>query len=178
MEIKANPGDYAELKLAQFKQLEGIVLESYDKDIVLLKLKSGYNIGIPKENILEVKVIRKFKESEEDFKLPSGKDKQSIGLIVTGGTIASRLDAKTGGVKPLTSIKEFAKFYPMVFEKANVKRLETPFMLDSSSMSYKEWIKIAEISKEVLEDRDIKGVIVTHGTDTLHYTSSALKNLL
>ena len=172
------PGDYVKLKLAQFKEIEGTILESYDKNVILLKLKSGYNIGIPKENILDSKIIRKFKEKAEDFKIPSEKGKPSIGMVVTGGTIASKLDPKTGGVRALTHINEFAKFYPKLFEKVNVKKLETPFMLDSSSMSAKEWIQIAKIVEKMLNDSDIKGVIVTHGTDTLHYTSAALSFFL
>jgi glutamyl-tRNA(Gln) amidotransferase subunit D len=170
-------GDYAKLRLAK-KEIEGTVLESYDKNIVLLKLKSGYNIGIPKENILESKVIRKFKEKVEDIKVPSGKGKPSIGLIVTGGTIASKLDSVTGGVKALTSVDEFARFYPKLFEKVNVKKLEIPFMLDSSSMSFVEWKKIAETAAEMLNDKEIQGVIITHGTDSLHYTSAALSFFL
>ncbi len=172
------PGDYIKIRLSKFKEIEGTILESYDKNIVLLKLKSGYNIGIPKENILDSKLIRKFNEKEQDFKIPSGKGKPSIGLIVTGGTIASKLDSKTGGVKPLTNIKEFARFYPKLFEKVNVKKLEIPFMLDSSSMSYKEWITIAKISERMLNDSDINGIIITHGTDTLHYTSAILSFFL
>jgi len=170
-------GDYVKLRLAK-KEIEGTVLESYDKNLVLLKLKSGYNIGIPKENIFGSKVIRKFKEKTEDFKIPSVKGKPCIGLVVTGGTIASKLDPKTGGVKPLTDIKEFARFYPKLFEKVNVKRLEIPFMLASESMNSEHWIKIARVIEKMLNDPDIKGVIVTHGTDTLHYTSAALSFFL
>jgi len=170
-------GDFIKLRLAK-RELEGTLLESHEKDIILLKLKSGYNIGIPKENILDSKVLRKFRESEEEFKLPSAKGKPSIGLIVTGGTIASKLDSRTGGVAPLTDVNEFAKFYPDLFEKVNVKKIEVPFMIASESMSSEHWIKIAEKVKELLDDENIEGVVVTHGTDFLHYTSGALSFML
>ncbi|MCH7568319.1 MAG: Glu-tRNA(Gln) amidotransferase subunit GatD [Nanoarchaeota archaeon] len=178
MEIKVNPGDYIKLKLSKFREIEGTVLESYDKSIVLFKLKSGYNIGISKDNILGYRVVRKFKEKVEDFRIPSGKGKPSIGLVVSGGTIASKLDAKTGGVKPLTDIKEFARFYPKLFEIVNVKKIDVPFMIASESMTSKHWIEIAKSVEKMLNDNDIKGVIVTHGTDSLHYTSAALSFFL
>jgi glutamyl-tRNA(Gln) amidotransferase subunit D len=170
-------GDYVRLRLAR-KEIEGTALESHDKSVVLLKLKSGYNIGIPKENILDSKVIRKFKEMESDFKAPKRKELESVGLVVTGGTIASKLDARTGAVKPLTDVKEFAKFYPKLFEKVNVKKIDVPFMIASENMDHKHWIKIAESVKKMLDDKEIKGVIVTHGTDTLHYTAAALSFML
>ena len=57
-EIKASLGDYVRIDLAR-KSVEGRILESHEKDIVLLKLNSGYNIGISRENIHGFKVLRK-----------------------------------------------------------------------------------------------------------------------
>ena len=177
VELKILPGDYVKLGLAK-REVEGRVLESHDSEIVLLKLKSGYNIGIPKESISRYKVVRRFKESPDDFKISTGKGKPSIGLIVTGGTIASKLDSQTGGVKPITDIKDFAKVYHTLFEKVNIKKMEVPFIELSENMSSAHWIKIAEKVKEILDDKEIQGVIVTHGSDTLHYTSAALSFFL
>ena len=99
-------------------------------------------------------------------------------MIVTGGTIASRLDVRTGATAPLTDVSEFAKFYPKLFERVNVKKLSVPFMIASESMSREHWVTIAEHAKEMLNDSEICGVIVTHGSDTLHYTASALSFFL
>ena len=172
-------GDFVKFRLAR-EEVEGIVIESYDRDVVLLKLKSGYNIGIPKENILDCHVVEEFKNAGKIGKvaISMSKDKPCIGLVVTGGTIAAKLDTRTGGTKPLTEISEFMKFYPKLFEKVNVKKLSVPFMVASENMNYEHWITIAEHVKEMLNDSEIKGVIVTHGTDTLHYTSSALSFFL
>jgi len=180
MEFNFNPGDYVKLRLA-LKEIEGRVLESSDSMIILLKLNSGYNIGIPKENILAGRVIRKYKEEEKeggDFRAGKNEGKPSIGLVITGGTIAAKLDARTGGVHWLTDINEFSKFYPEMFDIVNVKKIEVPFMTASESMTSEHWIKIAEAIKPMLDDPEIKGVIVTHGTDFLHYTSSALSFFL
>ncbi|MBI2451958.1 Glu-tRNA(Gln) amidotransferase subunit GatD [Candidatus Pacearchaeota archaeon] len=196
--LKFGPGDYVKLRLA-LEEIEGRVLESPDNGVILLKLNSGYNIGISKDNILGARVIRKFKEEKEKFELPLTKslpspknmkfsglesstkrkdELPSIGMVVTGGTIASKVDAKTGGVKPVVDIGEFAKFYPEMFKIVNVKKIDEPFMLDSSQMNYEHWFKIAESVKKMLDDNEISGVIVTHGTDTLHYTAAALSFFL
>ncbi len=169
-------GDYVSLKLAR-KAVKGIVLESYDNKVVLVKLDSGYNIGIPRENILNSKVIRKFKEEKKESMKLNKQGKPKIGLIVTGGTIASKLDARTGGVTALTEVNEFAKHYPGLFEKCNVE-LSIPFTAMSEDMNSDHWKKLAKVVKGMLDDKEIKGIIITHGSDTLHYTSSALSFML
>ncbi|MBU0466163.1 MAG: Glu-tRNA(Gln) amidotransferase subunit GatD [Nanoarchaeota archaeon] len=179
-ELNFQPGDYVCLRLAK-EEIEGRVLESSDSSIVLLKLKTGYNIGIPRENILAGRALKRFKLEEEGVTLtpPTLKEgKKNIGLIVTGGTIASKLDPRTGGVAPLTEIGEFAKFYPELFKIVNVERIEVPFMIASESMTSEHWIKIAQACEKMLNDSLISGVIVTHGTDFLHYTSAALSFFL
>ena len=172
------PGDFVRLRLAR-EEIEGTILESYDSSVILIKLKSGYNIGIPKEHVLGHEIIKKYEEKKERKAiLRELKGLSSIGLIVTGGTIASKLDPATGGVKALTSMDEFSRFYPGLFKKVNVKRIEIPFLKLSGNMDSDDWIKLASSVKEMLDDGDTKGIIVTHGTDTLHYTSSALSFFL
>lgn len=178
VELNFSVGDEVRLRLSD-KELDCTILESPESGIVLVKLDSGYNIGISKENILAYRILRKRKEEEKIGKVIEKKDGlPSIGLIITGGTIASKLDSKTGGVKWLTDVNEFLRFYPEIGRIANVKVIEVPFMLGSESMSSDNWIKIAETAKKMLDDEEIKGVVVTHGTDTLGYTASALSFFL
>lgn len=171
------PGD----KISVFinnKEEKGILLESHDAGVLLLKLDNGYNIGFKKEDISEIKIIEKQKkqeEKEEGFK--NSGQKPIIDFIITGGTISSKLDPKTGGVKDLTDPREFFKTYPEVFNVADV-RIINPFMKWSENMDSKDWIKIAKIVGKSLNDPHVKGVIVTHGTDFLHYTSSALSFMI
>ncbi|MEK6933247.1 MAG: Glu-tRNA(Gln) amidotransferase subunit GatD [Nanoarchaeota archaeon] len=177
-ELTFNPGDYVRLRLAK-EEIDGQIIESPDNNIILLKLKSGYNIGILKENILAARALKKFKEEARQIKVSeSNKDLPSIGLIVTGGTIAAKLNPKKGGVSWLTDIYEFKRFYPELFKKVNVKSIEVPFMTSSEAMTCEHWIKIAEAITPMLNDPEIKGVIVTHGTDFLAYTAAALSFFL
>lgn len=178
VELNFHPGDEVEVRLA-LRELRGRVLESSDRSVMLLKLESGYNIGIPRENILAGKVLRRFRdEGKKDVELKAQEGLKTIGLVVTGGTIASKLDPRTGGVKPLTDVSEFAMFYPELFEMVNVKKIEVPFMVASESMDSSHWIKIAECVYSMLQDKEISGVIVTHGTDFLGYTAAALSFFL
>lgn len=176
-ELNFEAGDYVKLRLA-LDEIEGRVLENPDSSFILLKLNSGYNVGINKENILGGKILKKFKEEKKKLELPKTKGLPSIGLIITGGTIAAKLDPKTGGVSWLTNVDDFLRFYPELLKIANIKKIEVPFMIASESMSSEHWIKIAESVKKMLDDDEISGVVVTHGTDTLGYTSAALSFFL
>ncbi|OGJ12841.1 glutamyl-tRNA(Gln) amidotransferase subunit D [Candidatus Pacearchaeota archaeon RBG_19FT_COMBO_34_9] len=169
-------GDYVEIHLTKLIY-EGTLLESpeNEKGIVLLKLDSGYNVGFSKKDILEIIVLKKSKEKEiSSVEIKKDNAKPNIAMVITGGTIASILDPKTGGVHPLQKPEDFFEFYPELFEKVNVARVEIPFMKASEDMDFKDWQKIAKIAVELLNDDNIRGIIITHGTDFLHYTSAAL----
>jgi glutamyl-tRNA(Gln) amidotransferase subunit D len=173
------PGDFVEIHLMR-KIYEGILLETPEdeKGIVLLKLGSGYNIGFIQKDVLEIKLLKKSKEIKDEFEVKKSNKKPNIAMIITGGTIASKYDPKTGGVDPLESPESLFKIYPELFEKVNVSKVEIPFMKTSEDMDFKDWQKIARVAEKSLNDPNINGVIITHGTDTLHYTSAALSFFL
>ena len=178
VELNFKSGDKIRLRLAH-KEIDGIYIENPDNSLILLKLDSGYNIGISKENILGSRILENYIEKEKGtFFTQSEKGKPTIGLVVTGGTIASKVDSRTGGVKPLTDIAEFANFYPEIFEMANVKKILSPFMIASESMTPSHWISISNSVYELLQDKEIQGVVVTHGTELLGYTGAALSFFL
>jgi glutamyl-tRNA(Gln) amidotransferase subunit D len=177
--VKASPGDYVEVHLSKVIY-EGTMLESpeEEKGIVLLKLDSGYNIGINKKDIVDVKLVEKGLDKEEKIEIKRQDNKPDIAMIITGGTIASKFDAKKGGVSPLTSTSDLFRFYPELFEKVNVIKVEVPFMKASEDMDFKDWQKIARVAASLLNNPHVKGLIITHGTDSLHYTSAALSFFL
>lgn len=172
-------GDYVEVKFGS-KSYKGILLETpeLERDIILLKLDTGYNIGLNKKEKIEIKLLKKFKKEEKEFIIPKQKDKPSIGMVMTGGTISSQLDPKTGAVKWLTSPEKLFEFYPQMFNHVNIEKVLSPFKKDSGEMDSKDWKIIAKSVFELLNNSNIKGVVVTHGTDSLHYTSAALSFFL
>lgn len=176
---KPKAGDYVEIHLSKYIY-EGILLETpeNEKGVLLLKLNSGYNIGFNRKDIVEIKLIKKKIEKKEEIEIKNKKDKPNIAMIITGGTIASSYDSRTGGVHPLTSPEELFRFYPELFDKVNIVKVEVPFMKFSENMDCKDWQKLAKTSAKLLNEGNIQGIIITHGTDTLHFTSSALSFFL
>jgi glutamyl-tRNA(Gln) amidotransferase subunit D len=173
-------GDRIKLKSGK-DEYEGILLESSEdeRDILLLKLDSGYNIGFSKKDIKSVELVEKAESKRKGFDIiKKDSKKPNIGMIITGGTISARHDPKTGGVNWLDSPESMFKFYPELFDKVNILKVEVPFMKASEDMDYKDWQKIAKSVSEMVNDNNIQGVIVSHGTDFLHYTAAALSFFL
>jgi len=180
MVTKPQPGSIVKIK-TQKETLQGTLLESPDSKVILLKLSSGYNIGIKKKDIKQIKTIKKPEKQNEIKqinKLEKKQELKNIALIVVGGTISSKLDSTTGAVKWLTNPNELLKFYPEIKNISNITKIEMPFMIASENMSYKHWKKIAKITQKLLNNTGIAGVIITAGTDFLHYISAALSFFL
>jgi len=169
-------GDKVQVIVDRKKQT-GILLDSHERGVLLLKLENGYNIGLKKDNISEIKILkRKIKKVEEDDLKLSGR-KPIIDFYLTGGTISSKLDPETGGVKWLIDSKELFSMYPDIFEIADI-RVKTPFLKSSENMDSKDWVRLAKLVGRSLKESNVKGVIISHGTDFLHYTASALSFML
>ena len=154
----------------------GIIMPRYehsdDKHIVL-KLKSGYNIG------LEISKIEKIEKSQETIKITKTDEKiekvkglPKILLLSTGGTIASKVDYRTGAVTPILTAEELNSSVPELATIANIDA-EVLFSEYSENIMPEHWLKIAEKIKEFSKS-DYTGIIIAHGTDTMHYTSSFL----
>jgi len=172
-------GDRVEVK-TKTETFTGVVMPApeEEKDLLILKLSSGYNVPIKL-----TKEISAIKIGEEKFEglptyRPPFKDLPFISIITTGGTITSRVDYKTGAVAPLKTADELLLTVPELHDIVNIKRIHQPFSLLSEDMSSVEWKKIAELVEQELKDDEISGVIVTHGTDILHYTAAALSFML
>jgi glutamyl-tRNA(Gln) amidotransferase subunit D len=151
--------------------------ETGSPETVIIKLKSGYNIGISFDKVRLTKIA----DSHGPVKFPSAKlaqDKElpKITLLFTGGTIGSKVDYKTGGVHPLIKPEELFYDVPELSKIARVD-VKNPFSIFSEDMSHKEWARIAEeVAKEL--DNGARGVVVAMGTDTMHYAAAALSFML
>ena len=73
--------------------------------------------------------------------------------------------------------KEILHNVPELRDFVNIKDILNPFTKMSEDMNYKDWQKIAKLCEKEL-NKDIMGVIITHGTDFMHFTSSALSFML
>jgi glutamyl-tRNA(Gln) amidotransferase subunit D len=156
---------------------EGTVLprsENDDDKHIVLKIKTGYNIGIDTSTISKMEETgykkANYKIPEKEFPVTPGLPK--VKLFGTGGTIASRLDYRTGAVIPAFSPGEL---YGAVPELADICNLETEkvFAVFSENMGPKQYIALAKaIGKEI--ENGIDGIVIGHGTDTLHHTGAAL----
>ena len=156
---------------------EGVYLPSPETGSFLLKLDNGYNIGFVKKNVVDIKLISKKNNVENHFEIVNDGSKPTVGLVVLGGTIAARLNPGKGGVDFVESPEDLFRFYPELFERVNVK-VEVPFMKGSENMDFKDWQKASKSILKLVNDKDVSGVIVAHGTDTLHFTSAALSFFL
>lgn len=154
----------------------GIIMPRYehsdDKHIVL-KLSSGYNVGLEIDKVEKIektitpeKIIEKKQKLEENPTLPK------ILLLSTGGTIASKVDYRTGAVTPILTAEELNSSVPELAEMANIDT-EVLFSEYSENIMPEHWKQIAEKLIEYSES-DYSGIIIAHGTDTMHYTSSFL----
>src|SRR6056297_1061501 len=177
MEFGKNIGNRVQIEKGK-EVFEGVLLPSPENGSVLLKLDNGYNIGFNKKEIVGLKVIEEIKKKESEIEIPVSKGKKNVAMVILGGTIAAKLNPGKGGVDFVENPKDLFKYYPEVFEKVNVSRVEIPFMKGSENMDFKDWQKVAKVVCDLVNDKEIEGIIVTQGTDTLHYTSAALSFFL
>jgi len=173
---KILPGDLIEVTTLDNK-FSGKYFASPDKNHLVLKLNSGYNIGIKKSKIKGVKMIKKFnKKPVPKVKLETKKGLKTISILHTGGTISSAVDYSTGGVNPHFTPEELVAMFPEIKEIANIKsRLVRNMASDDMRFAHYN-ILAKEIEKEV--KKGTNGIIITHGTDTMHFTASALSFIL
>ncbi len=157
---------------------------SSEPDTIIVKLGSGYNVGIKcgpttKIGLVSKKSAEKIPEAQvAHAPVPqSSKSKPNIAILHTGGTIASRVDKRTGAVFSSFKPEDLMAMFPEIAEIANVtsaKLVRNMLSEDITSEHYK--LLADEIARQVASGVD--GIIIGHGTDTLHYTAAALSFML
>ncbi|MEJ2242321.1 MAG: Glu-tRNA(Gln) amidotransferase subunit GatD [Candidatus Bathyarchaeota archaeon] len=172
----AEIGDIIRIKKGK-ESWEGILIprsESGDEFHIVLKMKSGYNVGVSVDSKTKVEKVG---EGEKPTFIPPPLPKQNnklprVAIVSTGGTIASRVDYRTGGVRAALSASEL---YSVVPELAEIAVVETEilFSIFSENIISRHWIATAEAVSRHIET-GVEGVVVAHGTDTLGYTAAAL----
>ncbi len=171
------PGDEVEIE-RNGKKYRGIVMPHHafsGRDIIVLKLSNGYNIGLSVKGS-KIRVIKKGREIKRSkAKIPYNEDKPTIAMLGTGGTIASYIDYKTGAVYPASTAEELAFAFPEIFDVCNVKA-KILFQKLSENIKPRDWQKMAREAARHLNSG--MPVIVTHGTDTMAFSATALSFML
>jgi glutamyl-tRNA(Gln) amidotransferase subunit D len=163
-------------------EITGLVMpryESANEEYIVIKLKSGYNTGI---HIGKIKSITKMSDKAKEAAATANvttsavtaeQNLPKIALISTGGTIASKIDYRTGGVHAALSADEL---YASVPELANHASIDPEVLMSeySENLRPKHWTLIADKVAEKIKTDKYSGIVVSHGTDTMHYTAAAL----
>ena len=102
----------------------GIIMPRYEHsdDVhLVLKLNNGYNIGLELEKIEKIEKIESTKKIiEKKHSVKNNPSLPKILLLSTGGTIASKVDYRTGAVTPILSAEELNSSVPELSEIANM----------------------------------------------------------
>jgi glutamyl-tRNA(Gln) amidotransferase subunit D len=173
---RAEVGDVLEAK-TEWGAVTGTLVPRYehaDDGHVILKLKSGYNVGLAVSKLRSATV--KAKGEKPSFAPPERPGPRpglpKVLIVGTGGTIASRVDYRTGAVRPAISAGELHSLIPELSDIANVEP-EIMFNVFSENIEASHWAKLAARAAKAAGE-GYAGVVVTHGTDTLGYTAAAL----
>jgi len=175
-EARAEIGDIIRV-LKDGETYEGVLIprsEFGDDSHIVIKLRNGYNVGIQvtQETNIE-KIGTGAKPTFSKPPLPKQKSNlPRIAILSTGGTIASRVDYRTGGVRPALTANDL---YSVVPELSNIAAVEAEILssIFSENITPNDWTKTAKHVANHIEN-GVAGVVVAHGTDTMGYTAAAL----
>ncbi len=172
------PGDRIRI-IRDDKRHDGILMprsSQGDTASIVIKLENGYNLAVTYDDDTTVELIESRDSDAEPPKTGQehDPDKPDIAILHTGGTIASRVSYEEGGVKPAFDPEELLEIYPELGEQANIESTVIAQMF-SEDMEPGHWVQIAEA---VADHRDADGVIIGHGTDTMHFSAAALSFML
>ena len=166
--------------------LEGTILPqpSDEQSFLKIKLDSGYNMGVALTNIQRIEKIAHPLASPahlHDIPVPNSSPsakRPGFSLIGVGGTIVSKVNYETGGVIAKMTPAELSSIVPGIKEFSEIRNVVSPFTKMSEDNNPSDWVRIAQACHEELIKPDVEGVVVSHGTDTLHYTAAALSFML
>ncbi|MBS7645033.1 Glu-tRNA(Gln) amidotransferase subunit GatD [Candidatus Bathyarchaeota archaeon] len=166
------------IEVVNGKPIRGFLMprtEYGGEEYVVVKLRSGYNIGVKVKPDTRIEVLERG-EKKPRFVKPSQPERKAtlprVDVISTGGTIASRVDYRTGGVEPALDAEDLYSIFPELSEKADVKA-KILFSEFSENLTPDHWRKMAYAVEETVEE-ETRGVVICHGTDTMGYTAAAL----
>lgn len=96
--------------------------------------------------------------------------KPIVGIIGTGGTIASKYDPEIGGHVPAASAEELVAVVPELHDFAEIHAIEHS-IVSSASIDTPTVFALRDSLRKLLADENVAGAVVTHGTATLEETA-------
>ena len=158
--------------------VEGLLMPRYwtrkEENYIVLKLPSGYNVGVRIDSATKISMLGKG-QAPQFVRPPPPAQKPNlpkVSIVSTGGTIASKVDYRTGAVTPALDAEDLYSVVPELADMADI-HAHVLFGLFSENIGPQHWPKIAEyVADQARKGAD--GVVVAHGTDTLAYTAAAL----
>lgn len=149
---------------------EGILMpRACESDDLVIKLDSGYNVGITSEN---AKIELLEKEQKKSIKTEESYERGEIAILGCGGTILSKVDYNTGGAIWTSHPQDFVRAFPKIKEIASI-HTKLLFQIASEDMRTEHWKLTAQAIMDEIKNGAI-GVVIMHGTDTMAYTAAAL----
>ncbi|MBT5924657.1 Glu-tRNA(Gln) amidotransferase subunit GatD, partial [Candidatus Woesearchaeota archaeon] len=171
------PGDIIEIKTEK-EIVKGTLMPSSDTNVVMVKLDNGYNMGFEKKQVKDIVVVEKRKEKEKkDVKdISKNKDLPTLSILHTGGTIASKVDYRTGGVVADFSPEELVNLFPELKSIANIES-ELISQMWSDDLRFAHFSIIAKKIEEHVKN-GVNGIIIGIGTDNLAVAASAVSFMI
>lgn len=173
---RADIGDIIRIR-QRGKTYEGLLIprsEFRDDQHVVIKLTNGYNVGVLVTP--ETKIEKTGKGTKPTFSTPALPRQKpnlpKVGILSTGGTIASRVNYRTGAVRPALTANDLYSVVPELSDIAAVEA-EILFSILSENITPEQWSQtVIHIANKI--ESGVQGVVVAHGTDTMGYTAAAL----
>jgi glutamyl-tRNA(Gln) amidotransferase subunit D len=174
--MKEKAGDKIKV-ITKDREYEGILMP-LESDNVVIKLANGYNIGIDKKKIKKIEILESYKEPKikKEGLIKTKKELPLISILHTGGTIASKVDYRTGGVVARFTPDDIVEMFPELEQIANIESR----LISNMWSEDLRFIHLKLMAEAVIKEikRGAKGIVITHGTDTMHVASAALSFML
>ena len=153
---------------------EGLALPAAGPKLITLKLTNGYNVSYPESYVESVEILDEVEISEEEAPTPIQQDETLplVHLIHTGGTIASKVDYATGAVTARFEPDELLQSVPELRSVARLRVVKLGNMF-SDDIRPRHWNRMLKATEEAFAEGAV-GVVITHGTDTLHLSAAAM----
>ena len=173
------PGDFVDVVTAD-ETIKGTLLQTpeLEKDVVILKLASGYNIGINKGKIKKISLSPQQPQKETAAGAIAATTKKTasklpkISILHTGGTIASKVDYRTGAVYSSFKPEDLLGMFP---ELAEIAEFDSAFISNmwSDDLRFTHFELIAKAIEQEVK-KGVAGIIIGMGTDNLAVASAAM----